>query len=186
MKDLDLIIDLYRYFSQFVPKTVLEKMFQQQSGSKHVGYDELESEILSMDDDFRIHQIETFVLSINEKFVSDRIKNTSGVILFIEYGKFNIDKESVLGVKEDLSIAIVQKLPSSNNDNINEILIMNNCLQILDTIIHKMEEEQENLIFCGNSKLIEYPITYHVVDPVEFYGFGGWAATLNNAKTILK
>jgi len=185
MKDLDFIIKLYRYFSQFVPKPVLKKMFVQQRGTRRSGYEELETEILSAGDEQRIDDIEKFVLSINEKYVSDRIKNTSGIILFVEYGQFTVDRNVELGVKEQLAVTVVHDFSFVNNDNINEVLIMNHCLQVLNTIISRMQEEQSELNFCVNEKLIDSPVEYNVVDPVTFYGFGGWSAIFNNANTIL-
>jgi hypothetical protein len=185
MKDLDLIINLYRYFSQFLTKEVLEKMFRQQIGSRLPGYDEIETEVLNRNSIFSISGIDTFVLSVNEKFVSDSIKNAQEYILFVEYGKINVDHDVVLGTKENLSISVIHSFSSANNDNINEVLLMNECLKILDTIVGKMIKEQSSHEFCQNSKLIDSAVEYNVVDPVAFYGFGGWSAMFNNANTII-
>jgi hypothetical protein len=76
----DLIINLFKYFSKFVPKNVLESIFIQPDGSRKTGYSEIESEILSQDNDSVINDIEKFVISINENFISERIKNSHGFI----------------------------------------------------------------------------------------------------------
>jgi hypothetical protein len=72
-----------------------------------------------------------------------------------------------------------------NNDNLNEIVHMNRCLDILDKILRQMGEEQDEPDFCAGAELITSPVEIQVVDPVSFYGCGGWCAMFTNANTIL-
>ncbi|MDR0863713.1 MAG: hypothetical protein LBO74_02120 [Candidatus Symbiothrix sp.] len=182
---MDIIIDLYKYFSRFVPKPVLEDMFIQPGDTRDTGYDEVRSEILAESDENRIDAIEAFVVSINENFVSQRVKNTKGVILFVEYGKINLNHDQANGVRQALSVTVVNDFSIVDNDNLNEILLMNECWIILDSIIQTMNEEQGSLDFCGGSELVTYPVDIRPVDPVTFYGRGGWSAIFENSKTIL-
>ena len=182
---MDLIIELYKYFSRFVPKKVLRDMFIQPESTQNPGYSEVKAEILAAGNQQVIDKIQTFVLSINENYLSQRVKNARGIILFVEYGKIELDHEASQGVKEILSIAVVNDFSTAGNDNLNEILLMNECLIILDSILQTMQTKQEELDFCGNSQLIIYPVEIQPVDPVVFYGRGGWMAMFKNAKTIL-
>jgi hypothetical protein len=145
---MDLIIDLYKYFSKFVPKQVLIDRFIQPDTTQNVGYSEVESEILARGNESVIDRIESFIVSINENYVSQRVKNAKSVTLFVEYGK--------------ISLWI-----------------------ILDSIIRTMQEEQEELEFCGITELVTYPIEIQPVDPVTFYGRGGWCALFQNSTTLL-
>jgi hypothetical protein len=181
----DLIINLFKYFSQFVPQEVLKGIFIQPEKSRKPGYPEIEAEIRTSADTNRIPDIEKFIVSINENFVSERIKNTKGIILFVEYGKFSVDHETMKGVKESLAVTVAHTFTDTNNDNLNEILLMNQCLEILDRIIRTMKEEQEQLDFCANGELVTFPVDIQVVDPASFYGCGGWSAMFTNAYTIL-
>ena len=181
----DLIINLFKYFSKFVEKDVLKKIFVQPNNSQKTGYAEIKSEILSQSDDSVIPGIEKYIISINENFVSERIKNSNGFILFIEYGKLSVNHDIENGVVEALAITVVRNFSDKNNDNLNEIIQMNQCLDILDRIIRQMGEEQGELDFCANAELITYPAEIQVVDPASFYGCGGWCAMFSNSNTIL-
>jgi len=181
----ELIINLFKYFSKFVPKKTLVNMFIQPDGSRKTGYSDIESEVLASGDNNVIDSIEKFVLSINENFVSDRIKNSNGFILFVEYGKLDVIPEVEKGIVQSLGITVAYNFSDNNNDNINEIIHMNQCLEILYKIIRKMKEEQSELDFCNNAELITFPAEILVVDPTSFYGCGGWCAMFNNSNTVL-
>jgi hypothetical protein len=181
----NLVIDLFKYFSRFVPKNVLESIFIQPDGSRKSGYAEIEAETLSQCNDSVICNIEKFVVSINENFISERIKNSHGFILFVEYGKLNVDHNIEKGVVQSLAVTVAYNFSDNNNDNLNEIIQMNQCLCILDRIIRQMGEEQRELDFCPDAELITFPAEIQVVDPMSFYGCGGWCAMFTNANTIL-
>lgn len=181
----DLIINLFKYFSKFVSKEVLEGIFIQPDNSRKTGYSEIESEILAQSDNNVIDEIEKFVVSINENFISERIKNSHGFILFVEYGKLNVDHNTEKGIVQSLAVTVAYNFSDNNNDNLNEIIHMNKCLDILDKILRRMGEEQSELDFCANSELITYPAEIQAVDPMSFYGCGGWCAMFTNANTIL-
>jgi hypothetical protein len=168
-----------------VPKEVLRKLFIQPARSRKPGYGEIETEALALDDTAVFPEIETFVVSINESFVSSRIKNAKGFILFVEYGRISANHNTIKGIVESLAVTIAYNFSDNNNDNLNEILLMNQCLEILDRIIRRMEDEQQELDFCANAELVSYPVDIQVVDPVHFYGFGGWCAMFTNSTTIL-
>lgn len=181
----DLIIDIFKYFSKFVPKDVLRKIFVQPDGSKKSGYDEIMTDVLSLPGDDVLSGIEQFIVSVNEDYVSERIKNATGYILFVEYGKISADHTVVEGIIQSLAVTVAYNFSNNNNDNLNEILNMNSSLEILDNIIRTMESEQEDLDFCANGELITYPVEIRPVDPAWFYGFGGWSAMFTNSNTML-
>ena len=185
MNETDFIISLYKYFSRFVPKEVLKKMLIQPEKSRRTGYSEIEAELLALPDTDIIPEFETFVVSINEKFISERVRNNKGFILFVEYGKISAEYGTVKGIQESLAITVAHHFSDNNNDNLNEILLMNQCLNILNKIIQTMISQQEELDSCADQKLITFPVDIQVVDPVSFYGNGGWCAMFNNANTIL-
>jgi hypothetical protein len=181
----DIIINLFKYFSRFVPNESLKEIFIQPEHSRRAGYSEIEAEIMGLDNKPFIPEIERFIVSINENFVSERIKNFNGIILFVEYGKHSIDHSVMKGVKESLAVTIARNFSDANNDNLNEILLMNQCLEILDKIIRTMQEEQNGPDFCINGELITFPVEVMPVDPALFYGCGGWNAMFTNSYTLL-
>ena len=180
----DLIIDLFRYFSKFVPKSVLDKIFAQPSHSRLAGYDEVRTDVLAVPDTQVLAEFDTFVVSVNENFVSERIKNSAGYILFVEYGEFSIDHSVPEGVKEWISVAVARNFSDSNNDSVNELLLMNKCFVLLDNILQAMFAEQNELEFCDGS-LAAMPVTIQPIEPAMFYGCAGWVAKFKKINTIL-
>jgi hypothetical protein len=181
----DLIINLFKYFSKFVPKEVLGSIFIQPDRSKKTGYDEIMTEVLSYPNDWVIQGFDTFVVSINKNYLSERVKNSNAFILYVEYGDFEYDNEVEKGVKEVLMITVAHDISNKNNDNLNEIILMNQCFNLLTRIIQTMRDDQGQLDFCANAELITYPVEIVAVDPVKFYDRGGWCAMFINANTIV-
>ena len=184
--DIDLIIKLFRYFSRFVPIEVLKEMMIQPHHSRLTGYSEIQTEILADPaPGIRIPEIEKFVFSINEKFVSERIKNSKGFILFVEYGNFSANFKQANGVNESIAVTIAHNFSDTNNDNLNEVVLMNRCLDILLYILRQMFADMGQLDFCASLELITVPVDIQVVDPAMFYGCGGWCAIFQNTTTIV-
>ena len=185
----DLIIKLFRYFSRFVPVAVLKEIMIQPTGSRLTGYPEIQAEILADTSDptqnIRIPFIEKFVFSINEKFVSERIKNSNGFVLFVEYGNINANFLKSNGVNESIAITVAHNFSDANNDNLNEVLLMNRCLEIFLVIIRQMLADMSQIDFCASLELITKPVEIQPVDPSHFYGCGGWCAMFQNSFTIV-
>jgi len=185
----DLIIKLFRYFSRFVPVPVLKEIMIQPDQSQKSGYAEIQSEILLEPSDpllnVRILEIEKFVFSINEKFVSDRIKNSKSFILFVEYGNIAANFLKANGVNQSIAITVAHNFSNTNNDNLNEVLRMNRCLEILLLIIRQMIADMGKIDYCASLKLITMPVDIQVVDPSSFYGCGGWCAMFQNSTTFV-
>ena len=185
----DLIIKLFRYFSRFVPTSVLKETMIQPERSRLPGYSEIQAEILLDPSDplqnVRIPEIKKFVLSINENFVSERIKNSNGFILFVEYGNIAADFLRANGVKQSIAVTVAHNFSDANHDNLNEVLLMNRCLDLLMIILRQMIADQGQLDFCSSIDLITMPVDILAVEPAMFYGCGGWCAMFQNSTTIV-
>jgi hypothetical protein len=180
----DSIIKLFTYFAKFVPREALTSVFIQPDRSRAAGYTEIETEIMSSPDTHVIPAIARYVVSVNENFVSERIKNLKGFALFVEYGKISVNHDSADGIRQSLALTVAHPFSDTNSDNLNEVLLMNEALEILDSILRTMNNEQHGLDFCGYT-LLKWPAELHPVDPVAFYGCGGWSATFTNSYTLL-
>lgn len=179
----DYINNLYKYFSRFVKKDVIKGNWKQSEESKFHGYDELVSEILAQDDQYIISEIDMFIVSMNEKYVSDKIRNTDKLTLFIEYGSFSYNPTVKNGVSEKLAVTVCNELTIGNNDNLNEILKMNQCLAVLRRILEHMEKDQRVLENCGIGNLICFPAEILPIEPQVFYDRAGWTALFSNLNT---
>lgn len=182
MNQSDVLISLFKYFAQFVPKRVLEKSFVKPK-NKESGYDEVKVEVLSTSEDLIIPDIDAFVFSANEDFVSDKVKNSNGIVLYIEYGAFTYTPNIHQGVKEKLAIHVAYPYNMKNSDNLNESLMMNRMHNILCSILDRMEKDQNSLDFCGNKTLIDFPAEIVAIAPSLFYDRTGWMAIFDNSST---
>lgn len=181
---MDYIINIFQYYSKFVSKPVLSKLFIQGDETKNSGYDELMSDMLTQPDIFVIPDIETFICSANPKFVANSIPNSKGITLFVEYGKFSFNPLTTDGVTEGLSITICHDYSISNNDMVNEALLMNDCNNILNGILLRMKEDQELLENCG-LRLITFPADIFPIDPKQFFDRSGWVAQFENNNSVI-
>ncbi len=173
---------LFKYFAKFVPKSVLQDMFKLPATSKEEGYDEFVTELMSDSDEKRLDDISIFVLSANSKYVSDQVKSKNDkIILFVEYGSENYNPNATKGIKERLAITVCREFNISNNDNLNEMLIMNQCYNLLTNIINQINKDQSQLEACGAR--IKFPVELIPVDPASFFDNCGWTAIFENEKT---
>jgi hypothetical protein len=180
----DSIINIFKYFARFVSKDALRPVFIQPDRSRMPGYAETEAEVMASPDTDVIPAIARYVVSVNENFVSGRIRNVKGFLLFVEYGKISVNHDVMEGVRQSLAVTVVHPFSDTNGDNLNEILLMNEALEILDRILRRMNERQHELSFCGGA-LLQWPAEIHPVEPALFYGCGGWSALFANSYTLL-
>jgi hypothetical protein len=184
----DLIVKLFRYFARFVPEKALREMLIQPDISRFPGYSETEAEILDPVDpvgNVRIPVIEKYIFSINENFVSERIKNAKGFILFVEYGIISADFKVANGLSQALSLTLVHPFSDANHDNLQETLLMNRCLGLLMQILRQLLADEDQLDFCADLGLLDMPVEIQPVDPVRCFGAGGWTAMLTASQTVL-
>jgi len=185
MANQDYIIDLYKYYSKFVPKQILTDTFKQTNETKNSGYDELVAEMLSQPDTSVINQVETFVVSTNNDFVADRISNSKGITLLVEYGSFDFNPIITGGITEAIGISVCMEYNMSNNDNLNEALIMNRCNNMLNAILEQMNADQSELESCSPFSLIKFPAKIHAIEAKSFFGRIGWTALFDNENSAL-
>lgn len=182
MNNQQILIQLFKYFAQFVPKDVLKKMFVK-SKDQQEGYNEVASEVLAAPDDLVISGIDGYIFSANEKFLAQKIKNSHKTVLYVEYGAFSYTPNTMHGVKEKLAVHVAYPYSGTNNDNLNEMLIMNRMHDILCSILDRMETDQNDLNFCGDTNLIEFPAEIVAIDPPLFHDRTGWMAIFDYSTT---
>lgn len=178
----DILITLFKYFAQFVPKPVLKKMFVK-TRKQLAGYTEISAEVLAAPDSLIIPDLDAFIFSANEDFLTKKLKNAKGTVLYVEYGAFSYTPNTSLGVKEKLALHVAYPYSATNNDNLNEMLIMDRMYKVLTSILNQMEKDQNSLNFCGNTKLIEFPAEVVAIDPPLFHNRTGWMAIFDYSTT---
>jgi len=178
----DILITLFKFYAKFVPKPVLKKMFVK-ANKRIQGYSEITAEVLAAPDDRMIQDIDAFIFSANEDFLTKKIKNQKGTVLYVEYGAFRYTPNREHGVKEKLALHVAHPYSAANNDNLNEMLLMNKMYGIITSILNEMEKEQKSLGFCGDTKLVEFPAEIVAIDPAMFYDRIGWMGIFDYSTT---
>lgn len=173
----DNTLRLFKYFAQFVPKAVLTDLLVQPEHSSEAGYAEVKAELM-LPSERIINDITTYICSSNPDFVADKVRNAPGIILFVEYGNINTNPASEYGVQKSVAITIAHEFNRSNNDNLNEALLMNNCNNLLNHLLITLEYDQNYNNGCGVIGQMGFPAQVAPIDPESFFGRVGWTAFL--------
>lgn len=178
-----MILDLYKHYASFVSQDVRSKGILKGINSNYSNYSEFVSELENLEENNIIKEIETFIFSVNESSVSTRVKNSKGIILYIEYGKIDLSKNDV-NTKTDLTLGVTVAVDFSkaNNDIVEEALMAQQTYDILLKIIAVSEKIIDNPDHCPGNKYITFPVEIFPVLPGEFFGKGGWTALFKRVK----
>lgn len=183
MIDVTVIQDLLLYFARFAPVETRKEIFKQPVSSRLLGYEELRTEILALPETQAFPEIDSFILSISDKFVSERVRNSKRHLLFIEYGHINITKPGGIVYNDiSLTLSVACSLSEANTDMLTEALKMQRNLEIIKDILTDMKTHNE---LCPALKYLDFPTDLMPLDPSLFFGHAGWAANFKRQKTIL-
>lgn len=185
MNTKDLTLDLFKYFAKFVSREVLKKIFVVGPDTQRPGYSETVAELLASDDSAAEKRITNYVFSTNEDFVVDKLRNNSDIILYVEYGTLSYQPNMMNGTREKLAVYIAFPYSMTNNDNLNEALLMNEALSILTCLLNMMEKDQKHEDFCPTKTLINFPAEIVPIDSFRFYDHTGWMAIFDYSETNL-
>ncbi len=172
---IDFIRSLTAYFAGFVSPKTRKEMFRAPKVKQTAEYREIEKQVLETDESNVIEGISDLIVSINNRYVSERLKNSKGYVLFVEYGNVMIDDNGYGVQRADISISVSCDF-SDNADAIDEAVRMERCYSILDRIISRMRAEQQDLNWNPLLTQIEFPASIYTIEPTAFYGRGGWVA----------
>jgi hypothetical protein len=182
---MDILLQFILYYSKFVPKPALNKLFVQPASTQRAGYSELQADMLSSPSVDVIPEIEYFAFSLNEKYLSDSIRNVKGFVLFIEYGEvLSFTPIAQGGVCEKIGISVSHEASIANNDSINETLLMNQAYNILIKILLTMYRDKKNPDNCPVDTIIDFPAKIYPVEGLYFFDHCGWSAVFERSNSI--
>ena len=178
-----IIQDLIIYFARFVPIRVRKEMLKQPQNARFAGYEEVKADVLSISEVQALPDFDSFVVSVNNKLVSDRVKNSRNFMLFIEYGDIKVlTANGVTRNGVGLSVSVACELNEANNDMLNEAMKMQRGLELMQLILTDMREVSNN---CGVLEFVTSPVQVMPLDPSLFFGHGGWAASFVRKQTVI-
>lgn len=177
------ISELITYFARFIPLDVRKEIFRQPAASRPPFYDELKADIMAVPSGMAFPEIDSFIVSINDKFVADRVRNSKRHLLFLEYGTIKITSPNTVVCNETaLSLSVACALSETNADMITEALRMQRNLEIINIILQDMKRETDR---CPVVKYINFPTDLTPLDPTLFFGHAGWSASFTRKHTVL-
>lgn len=183
MIDAAIIQELILYFAKFVPYNARKEIFKQPTASRLPGYEELKAEVLALPETQAFPDIDSFIISINDKFVSERVRSSKKHLLFVEYGHITLSKPSGIIYNETgLTLSVACELSEANSDMLTEALKMQRNLGIMKVILEDMKMQND---ICPAIKYINFPTDLMPLDPSLFFNHAGWAATFSRKKTIV-
>lgn len=162
--DYDILLQIFRYFCRFVPAEVLRKMAVTPDYAAMPGFNELITELSDKDPSAGMQQIDTFVFSANPDYVADRVRNSSGTVLFVEYGDA-ITGSNGMSVGVNLAVTIAKPYNKGNNDNLSELIVANDMFNIVMHILSDMQAYNDG---CHCETFLS-PANISPVNPVSFY-----------------
>ena len=178
-----IIQDLIIYFARFIPIRVRKEMLNQPQNARFAGYEEVKADILNVSEVQALPDFDSFVVSVNNKLVSDRVKNSRNFMLFIEYGDIKVlTANGVTRNEVGLSVSVASELNEANNDMLNEAMKMQRGLELMQLILTDMQEESKN---CGVLEFATSPVQVMPLDPSLFFGHGGWAASFIRKQAVI-
>lgn len=152
--------------------------------SRSEAYKAVMDAVMALPDNDVIPEITDVIISVNEKFVSSRISNSKGIILFVEYGNIHLDHDGYGKQEADLAVTVADNFNVSNMDVIQEAIIMERCYAILDRIISRMHEEQDSVDWVNPLiKQISFPASIYTVEPQRFYDRAGFSVMFKREDT---
>lgn len=179
------IIDQHLYFAKFVTKEVREQQIVKKDLSAFPEYSAFVEQLLQIDESSSLEELKTFVFSVNPVYVSNAVKNATGYLMFVEYGKINLEKQAGNDRSEMvLAISIAHEIAISNSDMIEEIVISQKCFDILKSILDTMYADFEDPENCQENELLIYPAELYPIAPAEFFGRGGWTAMFSTGSVL--
>lgn len=183
MNNKDFLAQLYRSFAQFVPKEVIGKNFVASDQASMPGANELFTELMNLPNDKVYADIDTFLVSTDESVVSDRVKNSNNITLFVEYGEADFTPVADGGYIQDIAIVIAKDYTSKNSDNLNSVLSDDLCHNMLIEILTQLKKETD--LQCSACGKWIFPANINPINPKEFYGKSGYAAYIKLSKTYM-
>ncbi|MEG1006539.1 MAG: hypothetical protein RSO15_09710 [Bacteroides sp.] len=135
-----MILDLFRYFSQFPRKEGVLSIFSN-GGSPYNSYSDLKGYVSSLPDNSYIPGISSFVFGQSFDSVKARIDNLTGTYLFIDYGEFTSGRDNRNNIQDHQKVAATIAVKVADSSDLVEEAIASETTLIL------INELRANLIY---------------------------------------
>lgn len=148
---MNLTKEIFLAFSRFVTPAGRESVFVKGS-SDIAGYDTLLQQVKAQTSDFVMPELADYVFGPNDQAVLSRIENLHSYFLFIDYGNISSSIDEVNRFRDSFSLAatVAYRLSDFTRDLVEQVLISDNCLDILLAIRKQLIAEEKERYWLKN------------------------------------
>lgn len=139
-----MVLDVLKYFAKFPPKLAVQNMFSENSLNDE-SYTEMSDFVATLNNPI-LPLIEQFIFSQDETQIRNIVEKTDGFLMMVEYGAINGSGRNGVGVRDvdfNLSVIIARHFKQRKYDALTEAVIMDRCLEQLQTLITSMQADNE-------------------------------------------
>lgn len=175
------LIQLYQYFSKFVPVDVLGRNhaagFTPDKGAAAV-----QAETLAIESTHRISNINDYLFLGDQSFVLERLRNSKDLLFFVDSDRIDYTPDTDGGVRLSIGLTIAEHYNHSNASVVSELTAQNRCLETLKTILRTIISDEESQ--CPGCLNISQPVEIRFFDAKELNGLIGYTAffTINSCE----
>jgi hypothetical protein len=143
MDTQNILIDIFRYFTQFVGRDGVLRNFTAGRGDTYTG---LKNHCQALPEAGIFPDITDYVFGVNETSVEKRIGSIKGIYLFIDYGNFQTS-QNANNVKTDelrLAVTLAKPLKIETIDLAAEVLLADRLLNIIRAIRRRIINDKDD------------------------------------------
>ena len=130
------LIELYQYFSRFVPIEVLKRNHVKGSTPDR-GAQTIQEEVLAAESDERMEEISDYLFLGDQDFVLERLRQSRGQLFFVDNDRIDYAPDSDNGMRLTLGLTIAEHYNQSNASVVQELTVQSRCLVTLQKIVRK-------------------------------------------------
>ena len=168
------LLQLYIYFSRFVPVEVLKRNHVA-GQTPDTGAEQLQQEVLDTESDERIETIGDYLFLGDQDFVLERLRNSRGQLLFVDSDRLDYAAHVDDGVRLSIGVTVAEHYNRSNASVVSELVVQNRCLETLKRIVSRLTNEPDDT-GCPICLNVEQSAEIRFFDAYQLNGLIGYTA----------
>jgi hypothetical protein len=171
-------IDIIKYFAKFPLKAGVLKNFKV-DGTDIEGYTALVDYITNLTPHSVIPTITDFIITQNDKTLSDRLRSINGWFMLIETGGISVGSFNDARVRDSkfsIQITIAHHWDGRTLDTISEALLSDKALSLQNTLISELKKDDAEL--CASKRWLDNPYQLEPIEPFLLFESIGWQLTI--------
>lgn len=161
-----MVTDQFKYFAKFPPNDAVLKLFDDNS-LNDAGYTELLDYVNTLSNPV-LPDVSAYIFTQDENMIRTIVEKTDGYIMMVEFGPVNGSGRDKIGLRDvdfNFSVIIARHFKQRKYDPVTETIIMDKCLDMIQSVIDTMQIDDEADEACPFLKLIAGSFDIAPLDP---------------------